>query len=326
LLDRELEVDEEALEAIRRKCEERGLAFSEARQRQALVVSGAEVLPNSVGAAPGERLEVGSSVLFMLPGPPDEFHAVLHEQIVPRLQKQEEVRAGHIFMVCGLAEADMIERFEEKKFPPAGVNVAFCAAPGRIEVRLSAETEETIGTAVTAARAILGATVFAEARRTMEEVVGALLSDRNETLAVAESCTGGLLGHRLTNVSGSSNYFMGGVLAYSNESKCRDLGVEESTLQAVGAVSTEVAQQMAAGVRDRFDSTYGLGITGIAGPSGGTEEKPVGLVYIGLSSPDGTVTRRFTFGGGRARVKQWSSQMALNMLRLKLAGALEKDA
>jgi nicotinamide-nucleotide amidase len=158
----------------------------------------------------------------------------------------------------------------------------------------------------------------------METVVGRLLTERRATLATAESCTGGLIGHRVTAVAGSSAYFLGGVVAYSNACKVRDLGVSEETLREHGAVSRRVAGEMAAGVRRRFAADYGLAVTGIAGPSGGTPEKPVGLVCLAVAGAGGETTREIRLAGDRSVIKEWSSQMALDFLRRRLLGV--KDA
>lgn len=227
-----------------------------------------------------------------------------------------------MFQICGIGESDLISRLGGNDFPGAGLEVAYCAGIGRVEVRLwgppekRAELDRVAGQL----RAVAGPCVFAERPALMEEVVAEQLTGSGLTLATAESCTGGLVAHRLTNIAGSSAWFRGGVVAYANEAKVRDLGVSESILQTDGAVSAAVARAMAEGVRARFGTDLGLGITGIAGPGGGTAQKPVGLVYCAVADARGTDVKEHRFNGRRAIIKEWSAQMALDLVRRRLAG------
>ncbi len=316
-------------EATRQKIVERyartGKPMNQAVELHAMVLDGATVLQNSAGLAPGERIERDGKTVFLLPGPPHEFHAVLSEQVMPWIAAHPEFKTlweTRVFQVCGIGESDIVSILEPKGFPGDGVEVAYCAAPGRVEVRLRAPPRlaDAVERATALVRERLGPHVFAEERVDLEVVVGRMLAKRNATLSTAESCTGGLIGHRITNVPGSSVYFLGGVLAYANESKARELGVSERSLAQHGAVSKEVAQQMAEGVRARFGSDYGLGVTGIAGPSGGTPEKPVGWVCFAVADARGCVAREQRFNGAREIVKAWSAQMSLDLLRRRLAG------
>jgi nicotinamide-nucleotide amidase len=314
-------MDPASLERIRAICKERSLACSPAREQQALIVEGAQALPNRVGAAPGQYIELDRKCIFVLPGPPGEFKAVLHDHVIPRLREIFQTESGFrekLFMTCGLPEADMITLFEREQFPPAGVDIAFCAAPGRIEVRLSSYDQEKLEQAAARLRTLIKHHIFAQERMTMAQAVGRLLIEKGQTVATAESCTGGMLGAELTDFSGSSRFYKGGIIAYDNDVKDRQLGVAAATLEQQGAVSAETAKQMAAGVRERLQADYGLGITGIAGPSGGTSEKPVGLVYIGLADVRQVTAHEFQFGGGRERVREWSRQMALFLLRERI--------
>lgn len=323
MLGRGLVSDPDSLERIRSKCAERGVDYNAHRARQADIIEGAEALPNLVGAAPGERLDLDEGkTLFILPGPPPEFAAVLNTSIVPWLKQniQGSRRIEDIYLICGQGEGDLLRRFEQNQFPPDGLEIAFCAAPGRIELRLASNGADQglLDSAGAQLRAMLREDIFAEERTSMEEVVGKLLSDSGKTVAVAESCTGGMLGAQITAVPGSTQYFVGGVIAYDNRIKTEMLGVDPDTIANEGAVSPAVAAAMASGVRERFDSDYGIGITGIAGPGGGTNEKPVGLVYIGLADSEEVETARFRFGKGRERVRQASARMALDLLRRRL--------
>ena len=330
LLGRKIVLDQVSLDVMQRRYDRIGRRMTEQSKRQALIVEGGEALSNSVGLAPGERLEFGGKVLFVLPGPPDEFHAVLEDHIVPWLkQRYASVApaAEKIFLTCGIAEAEVARRFEEAGLAPAGIEIGYCAAPGRVEVRLTSAQgdEKAVEAAGTEARKLIGEFVFAEDRRLMEEVVGQLLRDQGATVAVAESCSGGLLGHRLTALSGSSEYFIGGLVAYSNDVKVQQLGVKPETLKAFGAVSEETAREMAVGVRERFGVDFGVSVTGIAGPTGGSVEKPVGTVFVGVADRSHAWVRRFLFPGNRVRIKEWSTQMALDLLRRRLANLLPKE-
>ena len=316
-----------SVEAMRERYRKGGWVLTEQSERQANVVEGSDVLPNSVGAAPGQRIEADGKTIFILPGPPREFLAVLEAHVVPWLRANLGPLPPHAertLMVCGIGESNIVAIFEKNGFPPAGIDAAYSAAPGRIEITLSSPTRETgaVDAAAERAKELLAPNVFAEGRLALEEVVGRLLTDRRATLATAESCTGGLIGHRVTNVDGSSHYYLGGVVAYSNEAKARDLGVAFDAINKHGAVSEEVARQMAVGVRKRFGSSYGLAVTGIAGPTGGTSDKPVGLVCIAIADGREICARQFRFLGDRENIKEWSSQMALDLLRRRLQGVL----
>lgn len=308
--------------AIRDRYARMGRVLNDSVERHALVLEGAEVLMNPVGLAPGEHLRIGDQHVFLLPGPPHEFEAILTESVVPRLASllpavPPDLR---VFQLCGIGESDLVTRLGGTAYPGTGVEVAYCASIGRLEVRLWAPPERRaeLDHAADQLRQQAGGFIYAERFAVMEEIVAEKLVTRTLTLATAESCTGGLVAHRLTNVAGSSGWFLGGVVAYANEVKVRALGVSEEALSREGAVSPVVAGQMAEGVRRRFGSDFGLGITGIAGPGGGTDKKPVGLVYIALADAQGTEVREHRFAGRRAIIKEWSAQMALDLLRRKL--------
>ena len=235
LLDRQIVIDSSALEAMTVRYQKLGREVTEQARRQALVIEGATVLSNSVGMAPGERIEIGDKVLFLLPGPPREFSAILEEHVLPWLRANAggSPVAERLFLLCGVGESDIANRLEKAGFNPPGVEIAYCAAPGRIEVRLTSLAGDVaaVERAAAVARPLLGDCVFSEERAEMEDVVGRLLRRQKATLATAESCTGGLIGHRITSVSGSSSYYLGGVVAYSNEVKVRELGVSADTLR-----------------------------------------------------------------------------------------------
>lgn len=319
----ELVIHEDTRAGIRQRYARTNRMWSEAVSRNALILSGAEVLSNRVGLAPGEMIAWRDKLIFLLPGPPREFEAVLVDHIVPRLRALvEEQPLQQVFEMVGIGESDVVRLLPEDNFPGTGVSVAYCARPASVELRLSALPGASAehARAVAIVRERLGEWIYAESQIELELVLVDLLRRMGATVATAESCTGGLVGHRLTNVPGSSEIFLGGVIAYANASKVRDLGVPAELIERVGAVSAEVALAMAGGVRERFGADFGLGITGIAGPGGGTELKPVGLVYIACASANGDVAREFHFTGPRETIKERSSQMALDLLR-RQAGA-----
>lgn len=328
-LGRAVVTDPASLAALRKRYERLGRAVTPAAERQARIVESAVALSNSVGAAPGERMEVSGKTVFILPGPPAEFLAVLEQHVLPWLDAAAPDRPRSCrksLMVCGLGESDIVALFDQAGFPPPELEVAYCAGPGRVEVRFGAGPQggDPEAAAVQAFR-LLNGHVYSVEREEMEEVIRRLLARGKKTLSTAESCTGGLLGGRITSVSGSSAYYRGGVVAYANDVKSAHLGVSPEILERDGAVSAAVAGRMAGAVRDRFGSDFGLGITGIAGPDGGTPEKPVGLVFIALAGETFVRVRRYTFGGDRDRVREWSVRMALDMLRRHLQGVTETD-
>ena len=315
---------EPSRQAIRDRYARVGRVLNDSVERHALVLEGAEVMMNPVGLAPGQDIRLQGQHVFLLPGPPHEFEAILAEHLVPRLAglapaPPQEMR---MFQICGIGESDLISRLGGNDFPGAGLEVAYCAGLGRVEVRLwgSPEKRAELDRVAGQLRAVAGPCVFAERSALMEEVVAEQLIGSGLTLATAESCTGGLVAHRLTNIAGSSAWFRGGVVAYANEAKVRDLGVSESILQTDGAVSAAVARAMAEGVWARFGTDLGLGITGIAGPGGGTAQKPVGLVFCAVADARGTDVKEHRFNGRRAIIKEWSAQMALDLVRRRLAG------
>ena len=326
----------ESLTALKQRYNAMGRPVTDVARRQVQILERGEGLLNPVGIAPGMVIQVPASVvggvsnpatktIFVLPGPPREFAGVLKTGVFPRLGKlglPGFQTLDRLLECTGLGETEIAERLEKVGLPTPEIEVGYCAAMGQIEVRLAAAPKYAalLEEKTAVARAVLGAAVFAEMRIGLEEAVGQLLAAQRKTLAVAESCTGGLIGHRLTQVPGSSNYFLGGVIAYSNESKIRDLAVPREAIERYGAVSEEVARAMAAGVRARFGADFGLAITGIAGPDGGTAAKPVGTVWFALADTAGAIAKQRCFPTTRENVKLWSSQQALDLLRRRLQG------
>ncbi|MDD4734934.1 MAG: CinA family nicotinamide mononucleotide deamidase-related protein [Kiritimatiellae bacterium] len=322
LLGGELVYDDTALERIRRFCERSGRAFTEGRKRQALVLSQAEVIPNGVGAVPGELILQEGICYILLPGPPNEFNHLLENGIMARLASlQGDVPTNHerLFQVS-MAEGDLVEALAAVDVPSDGVSFSYCLSEQGVEVRLNGVDGARVEEVARQVREVLGRQIYAEGRTTLEEVVGGLLQAQGATLATAESCTGGLLGDRITGVPGSSAYYLGGMIAYANEVKLNLLNVERDLIEQYGAVSAEVAGRMAENVRRCFNATYGMGITGIAGPGGGTERKPVGLVFVAVAKAGEVRVQRYVFGRERQQIKMISAHKALVLLRDMLLG------
>ncbi len=325
-LGKKLIFEEQILERIRQRFERRGSEMPFVNKKQAYIIEGSIVLKNEHGTAPGLWLQTGDKILILLPGPPHEIKPMFENDVLPRFMKfQKQFVTRRVLKTTGLTESK-IASFLMGVYPlPPKVNLTILAYPGQIELHLFSQSsesqrkaDEALGDLEHDLKKRLGDNVFSAAGEELEEVIGILLRRAQKTLSVAESCTGGLLGHRITNVSDSSDYFQQGVLTYSNDSKVRMLGVPKTLISQHGAVSFEVAKAMAVGIRERSASDIGISITGIAGPKGGSPEKPVGLVYIGLSWRGGVKVTKNIFLGSREIIKSQSSQKALDMLRRHL--------
>ncbi len=298
---------------------------NESFDRHALIVEGAAVLSNRAGLAPGERIELDGKTIVLLPGPPHELRAILDDHVIPWLRSciGGDLPLCRSFRFCGTGESDIAMRLASAGFSEVGLEVAYCARPGDVELRLiaSPSAREKFDQAIALVRKIFPSEIYSETAGEeipLELVIGNLLREKKLTLATAESCTGGLIGHRITNVSGSSDYFRGGCVSYSNKIKIAQLGVAPETLAKFGAVSEAVAREMAEGVRRVFGADIGLSTTGIAGPTGGTAEKPVGLVFIAVADARGTVVREMRTGGEREYIKTVSAQSVFDLLRRRL--------
>ena len=330
VLRRSLAENEEVVERIRRRFERRGLAMPDINRRQGMVPEGATILENPNGTAPGLWMEQGRTAIVLLPGPPREmkpmFLAVVRERLALRSTGVGLFR--RVLKITGRTESDVDATVQPIYGPwtsaAVPITTTILAVLGQIELHLTARAsnretaERALDPAVESLRSALGDSVYSVDGSPLEAVVGASLTARGLTIAVAESCTGGLLASRLTDVPGSSGYVLGGIVCYSNRSKIEWLGVPEPAIAEHGAVSEPVARAMAAGIRARAGSRVGIGVTGIAGPGGGTAEKPVGTVVIAVVWNDVEQVRTFQFIGGRDLVKFQSTQAALNMVRLML--------
>jgi len=326
LLNRPLHEVEELRQRLQERFARLGRAMPANNLRQVLVPEGAEWLDNQQGTAPGIWIEHDGHIVVLLPGPPRELEPMFDSQCLPRLAHHagsQKIRT-RVYKIVGLPESDVDQRIAPIYKAYSNPTTTVLATPGAIEVHLrarAASTEEADAALLELGDKIelaLGDHVFSSQGESLEEVVGMYLVMRQKTVAVAESCTGGLLAERVTRIPGSSKFFLGGAICYSNELKSTLAGVPPSLIEAQGAVSKPVAQALAEGIRARAGASIGIGITGIAGPGGGTVEKPVGLVFIALADERGTQVREFHFPGPRDRVRLWASQMALEMIRRRI--------
>jgi nicotinamide-nucleotide amidase len=328
----ELVEDTTITNAIRERFARRGLTMPEINRRQAMVPRGATVVPNANGTAPGLWVEAGERLVVLLPGPPRELIPMLDGPVTAALAQRTAGTAVYTRMVrvFGRSESHTEEAVRPlyaewaQASPP--IDVTILAARGAIDLLLSINAESSeaaldmLQIAAQRAAAILGDDVYSADGEPIELVVGRLLKDRGWRLAAAESCTGGLALKRLTDFAGSSEYVEGGVVSYSDAMKTAVLGVEPQAIEAEGAVSERVALQMASGVRRVTGAEVGVGITGIAGPGGGSEAKPVGTVMIAAELPDTRVVRTRRYGGGRDLIRDLASHAALDMVRRLITG------
>lgn len=329
-LNLQLRRDPEVLRAIERRFAEHGWKMSANNAKQADVIPGGIVLANANGTAPGQWISGKSDgkekIVVLLPGPPHEMKALFEAAVLDRLRARvpQQFIATRVIKITGMGESACDARVAPiyKRF--TDVNTTILAGPGEIQLHLrmqaaSAEiAQKRVDGLVEMIEEELGDCVYSDNGDSLEQIVSYYLQMRNSTLAVAESCTGGLLAERLTSVSGSSRYFIGGAVVYSNELKVELADVPQDILDDFGAVSEQVAKALAEGIRKRCRTTLGLGITGVAGPTGGTAEKPVGLVFHALATESGTEVIKRNFSGDRARIRWFASQQALDMVRRKL--------
>ena len=324
LLGRSLERDDGILAALKERFRRRGYEMPPVNAKQADVVEGAVVLANRRGTAPGYLVEDGGRTIVLLPGVPHEMKALFSEQVLPQLTGGRAPEGLHrrVLRVAGLGESavEQLVRPVYEAHREHDVTI-LAASPGEVQLHFAARgRREEAGRALDALeaafRAAVGPALFGRDDESLEGVVGGLLRDAGLTLAVAESCTGGLVAARLTDVPGASAWFRGGVVAYANEAKAELLGVSPESLASHGAVSEQAAREMAAGARRRLRASAGLAVTGVAGPAGGTPEKPVGTVHVALDAADGTCRHeRLALAGDRAMIRRWTSTAALVLVR-----------
>jgi nicotinamide-nucleotide amidase len=326
LYGRRLVLDEAYLEKLRVRWRQRGMSMPAANRSQAEIPDGAVIVRNPVGSAQGLALfDENIGLTIMLPGVPHEVRAMTDEYLVPYLLGQVAVRSEpichHILRTTGIPESLLADRIADIVASISPISVAFLPSYAGTDIRLTswasfdhASCEQRFQDVERRLRERLGKHLYAVGRTDLAVVVGELLRARGLKLAIAESCTGGLLGKRLTDIAGASDYFEAGFITYANAAKQSFLGVREATLAAHGAVSEEVAREMAIGARNAADSDVAIAITGIAGPAGGSEAKPVGLVWSALAAGDVVRTRSFIMPGDREEIRERAAQLALALL------------
>jgi nicotinamide-nucleotide amidase len=326
LLGLELRRSSELMASLRQRLQVRGIKWTPGIARQADVHVGAEVLPNQNGSAPGLYLrtninpQIQSPHLFLLPGPPRELQPMFRAFVMPILRSMVPASAliqRRLYKIAAKGESSIEEAIGERVLAIPGIELGYCARPSEVDVRIIGKPK-AIEQADAIIRSTLGSSIFSAADETLEEVIVKLLAQRHQTLAVAESCTGGLLANRITNVSGASAVFLAGYVCYANQAKIDMLNVDARLIEKHGAVSEQVACALAGHARASARSDYALATTGVAGPSGGSPEKPVGTVYVALAATDETVANRFFFPTDRETFKQIATQAALELLRRKL--------
>ena len=325
VLGRPLQLDEGVLESIRERARRMGRKLAATAETMALLPRGAELWANSVGSAPGLLMMHRDKPVMLLPGVPAEMLALAEEHLVPYLRERTgRVIESFTLRTYGLWESQLQERIGPLDDSWPGASLAYLPSSFGVDLRVTvsganpAAVRETRLRAYNELFARVSGVVYAEGGTGMEEVLGAILVEKNWRIAAAESCTGGLFMKRLTDVPGSSRYVERGFVTYSNAAKLELLGVDEGTLATQGAVSAAVAEQMARGARERAGVEVGVGITGIAGPDGGSENKPVGLVFVALASPLGEAVRLLRLHGSRSTVRERAAQNALDLLRRHL--------
>jgi len=331
LTGKKLWFDDATADKMRRLFESGGRKMPENNLKQAMFPETAVIIPNALGTAPGFRMAVEqknhTSHLIVLPGVPREMKPMMEETVIPWLvdsRGHDKVHLSQTFQTYGISESGL-DQAVAGLIKPEEARVSFRASFPQISLRVSVEgirdeAQARLDELSQRVRERIADFVYGEGDVTMEDVIGRLLTERRLTLAVAESCTGGLVGHRITNVPGASNYLLADLVTYSNESKAKVLGVSEQTLQQHGAVSEQCVQEMAAGVRKVAGADLGLATSGIAGPGGGTPEKPVGTVWIALVADGFKASRSYRMWGTRDWVKTLASQVALDWIRRYLLG------
>lgn len=306
-----------------------GKEITEINRLQAELPSACKPLQNDNGTAPGMWFEQNNTVVISMPGVPYEMKGLMRNHVLPRIRQKFNAPAilHKTVLTMGMGESWLSERISDwESALPSDLKLAYLPSPGRVRLRLSAfgnevvQLQSKLNLEVEKLIQLIPELVFGYDTDTIEKVVGELFKEKGLTVGTAESCTGGLIAHKITSIAGSSAYFLGSVVSYANEVKMNSLGVSEENLKQYGAVSEAVVRQMAEGVRKNLKTDFGIATSGIAGPDGGTEEKPVGTVWIAISGPERTVAKKYQFGHNRARNIEISANTALNMLRKELIG------
>jgi nicotinamide-nucleotide amidase len=329
-MDRKLEFHPEIADALEERFLRMKRKMAEVNKRQAFIIQGAAILPNDRGTAPGQWVEESGGVVMLLPGPPHELKAMFEQQCLPRLTRivpKQAIRTLHM-RVTGMSESDLDQTIAPVYTKYTNPVTTILAANGDLQIHLRArcanvaEADALLAEVGGPIELLLADKIYSRNGDPLEVVVGDLLRKIRATVSVAESATGGLLGDRFTSVPGSSDYFVGGFITYTNEMKMELLGVPPEILKEFGAVSKETAEAMAVGARRRTGSTYALSITGVAGPASGGEKAPVGSMYVGIADAAGTHVAHRQYIGDRTRIRVFTCQMALDVLRRRMLGKL----
>lgn len=330
--DTELEVNEKVLKTIQDYFKDRGREMLESNNLQASLPKSSTVLPNALGTASGMWFEKEGKVYVSMPGVPYEMKGLMTNEVFPRLKEKFDFPSiiHRTIMTEGIGESFMVELIKEweASLEEEEIKVAYLPSPGIVKIRLSIfgndfnSMNERINRKVKELEELIPNFIYGENDQKLEEVVGEQLLAEKATISTAESCTGGNIAHLLTSISGSSAYFLGSIVSYANEVKVSELGVSESDINNYGAVSRQVVEQMAVGVLNKMKTTYALATSGVAGPEGGTEEKPVGTVWIAVAFKDGVYSKKFLFEKNRARNIRRASYAALSLLKRKINGQL----
>ncbi len=330
--DTELEVNDEVLKTIQDYFKQRGRDMLESNNLQASLPKSCTVLPNALGTASGMWFEKEGKVYVSMPGVPYEMKGLMTNEVFPRLKEKFDFPSiiHRTIMTEGIGESFMVELIKEweASLEDEEIKVAYLPSPGIVKIRLSIfgndfdSMHERINRKVSELEKLIPNFIYGENDQTLEHAVGDLLIAEKATISTAESCTGGNIAHLLTSISGSSAYFLGSIVSYANEVKVSELGVSESDINNYGAVSRQVVEQMAVGVLNKMKTTYALATSGVAGPDGGTEDKPVGTVWIAVANKGGVYSKKFLFEKNRARNIRRASYAALSLLKRKINGQL----
>ncbi len=326
----ELVLDQKVLEWVQSIFKNRNLPMLESNNQQAMVPKNCEVLWNRNGTAPGMWFYENGIAYVSMPGVPFEMKTIFEEEVVPKIISTFQLPAilHRTFQTIGIGESFLAKKIAVLEDAlPSHIKLAYLPAVGAVRLRFSAfgenqaALEKELEPIVQHLYELIGDSIYAEGEKSIAQVVGELLINKQKTISTAESCTGGFLAHQITLVPGSSNYFIGSILSYANEIKTNEIGVKETTIEEFGAVSEACVIEMAHNIRTKFKTDYALATSGIAGPGGGTEQKPVGTVWIALATPNNVVAKCFQFGDNRERTIQRSALAAMEMLRKELIKA-----
>ena len=325
LMETDLVLHEESLARLEEFFHRRGRTMVESNRIQVMIPKGADPVPNEIGTAPGILATIDGATVVCMPGVPDEMHAMFETSVTALLPQSQQSIAVRVLKACGLGESNLSQQFQDILADRQGdVVVGTTVSDGLISLTVTAsDPSEEVASLLAGETASqltdrLGTLLVGTGSETLPSAVGKLLGQRGQTLSLAESCTGGMVGKSITDIGGASSYFLGGVVSYANSAKRYLLGVDEELLELHGAVSEPVAREMAAGARQRFASEWAISLTGIAGPGGGGPDKPVGLVFIGVVGPDVDLVFRHVFGSSRDQIRRRASMAALNHLRIAL--------